>query len=137
MQTTPNDKVRTRDPPLHEAILQHCSPGPWQHGVRLPPFSGDVQPCVFGREHELPLAMLDDTDANAAANVVLMAAVWALCNQLGALLQAVWESEDGTATATVREECGRTSNLFVAIHDDVDRSIAEQCGGDDCRHPLV
>ena len=66
----------TRGQPLHESILEHCSPGPWHHGLRVPPFSADSQPCVYGDERELPLAMLDDTDQEASANVVLMAAAF-------------------------------------------------------------
>jgi hypothetical protein len=115
---------------LHEQILEHCSPGPWSHGLRIPPFSGDSQPCVYGDERELPLAMLDDTDQEASANVVLLAVAWELCEHLGRLVDAAVKNVRllGTESALLRNECGRSLALLSRINRDMQKSATERYG---------
>jgi hypothetical protein len=120
------------DPKLHEQILACCSAGPWLHGLRIPPFSADSQPCVFGHGRDLPLAILDDTDPHAAADVVLMAAAWELCSQLGELTNAAVAAENdrplGVQLVMFRCACDRAFALLSRIQGDVHKSAVERYG---------
>jgi hypothetical protein len=120
---------------LHEQILERCSPGPWHHGLRVLPFSADSQPCVFGDERELPLAMLDDTDEEAPANVVLMAAAWELCDQLGLLINAAvaseQENESQPTSVGLPKRCHDALALLSRIRGDIRKSIAGRYGEED------
>jgi hypothetical protein len=119
----------TSDRPMHQ-ILEHCSTGPWHHGLRVPPFSADSQPCVYGNVHDLPLAMLDDTDPDAFANVILMAAAWELCEQLGTLVDAAAENTRlrGAESTRLRNECHSTLVLLSRIRSDMRKSNVERYG---------
>jgi hypothetical protein len=116
------------EPPA--AVLHHCSPGPWQHGVRMPPFSTEEQLCVFGREHDLPIAMLDDTEPKVSANVVLMAAAWELYQQLHALLMSASSvspaSHPSESGMQVRNEFERTQLLLLRIQHEMELSLADK-----------
>jgi len=119
-------------PTLHEQILERCSVGPWKHGLHLPGFSADSQPCVYGDERELPLAMLDEDDEEASANVVLMAAAWELCEQLCTLVNAALAVErkqvSGTEPTKLRERCNCARILLSRIRSEVHQSATERYG---------
>jgi hypothetical protein len=119
-------------------VIDHCSPGPWQHGVRLPPFSTDEQLCVYGREHDLPIAMLDDTDPKATANVVLMAAAWELHRELHALLRSASSvsptSHPSESEMEVRNEFERAQLLLLRIQHEMELSLADKS---EPRHRLL
>jgi len=116
------------DARLHEQILERCSAGPWRHGLHLPGFSADSQPCIYGDEREFPLAILDEDDVEAWPNVVLLAAAWELCQELSTLLDAVMDAERGEVpgknSTVVRERCNSTLALLSRIHSDVQAGIA-------------
>lgn len=118
-----------------EEILVRCSAGPWQHGLQVLPFSADSQPCVFGNERELPLALLDLDDAEAESNVVLMAAGWELCRQLGLLLHAAMQTAlvPGSHAKKLQSQCQQAMELLARIHRDIGCTTAERYGkeGDD------
>jgi hypothetical protein len=123
----PMNKPEARRP-MHEEILKHCSAGPWQHGIRVLPFSADSQPCVYGDERELPLAMLDDDDQEASTNVVLMSAAWELCRELGMLVDAALAAERkaGIECRKLHDRCNRTLALLSRIHSDVQQNGTEK-----------
>lgn len=127
----PRNEERVNDP-LHEQILTLCSAGPWKHGLHGLPFSAASQPCIYGDERELPLANLDADDREAAANVVLMAAAWELCEQLGALLNAAQASKGkqltGAESILLHEQCNRAWALLFRIHNVLLQSAAERYG---------
>jgi hypothetical protein len=113
----------------HDEILEHCSAGPWRHGLHIPGFGADSQPCIYGDERELPLAILDEDDQEARANVVLMAAAWELCQQLSNLVDVVfdsgWAKLPGDEARDVREQCNGALALLSRIRGDVQKSTAE------------
>lgn len=113
-----------------EEILDHCSAGPWRHGLHVLPFSADSQPCVFGNERELPLALLDEDDAEAASNVVLLAAAWELCRQLGLLLDAATPTAQAADdhAEKLQLQCRKVADILVRIHRDILHTTAERYG---------
>ncbi len=117
---------------LTGAILEHCSAGPWRHGLRLLPFSADSQPCVYGDERELPLAMLVEDDREASANVVLMAAAWELYQELGLLVSAALAAGEAelprTASSKLQRRCNSALALLTRIRSDIEKSSAERYG---------
>jgi hypothetical protein len=115
---------------LDNQILRHCSAGPWQHGLHVLPFSADSQTCVFGNERELPIACLDSEDEESAANVLLMAAGWELCRQLGLLLDATTQTiaVPGNNPTKLHSQCQNAADLLHRIHRDIHQSTAERYG---------
>lgn len=113
------------DRPIHEYLLEQCSAGPWQHGLHLPGFSADSQPCIYGDERQFPLAILDKDDHEAWANVVLMAAGYELCQELSKLVD-VWVDSNlamtlGDEAFEVRQGCNSALALLSRIKNDLER----------------
>lgn len=111
-------------------ILARCSAGPWQHGLQVLPFSADSQPCVLGDERELPIATLDAEDEESSANVVVMAAAWELCRQLGLLLDSAMPTSQtaGNHAIKLQSQCQKAADLLARIRRDIHRTTAERYG---------
>src|SRR5205807_4352664 len=115
------------DPTLHEQILERCSAGPWRHGLHIPGFGADRQPCIYGDERELPLAILDESDKEASANVVLMAASYELVEDLGLLLVVFYDTGlailPGDAAKKMRKQSKSAMSLLSRINGDIQKGI--------------
>jgi hypothetical protein len=118
------------DTPLYEQILAAVSAGPWSHGLYLPGFSADSEPCIYGDERKLPLARLDAADEEAAANVVLMAAAWELGRELGRIVAAADAAHAATGPELheLHRACRPAHALLSRIHEDLRCTTVERYG---------